>query len=412
MCWTSTLLAIPALSVLAFEFFSATRADARVRAAAEQAEDMRLEYLSANHARLRFRFPFHNSGSQQGLIIDCSAGLQPVGLRYCDLRPVVKINHADSPRTDGYWEAVIVKPGKKLSAEVEILLTAQDIRKAVEALGEFKVDVSFKYYCRTPMKYRRQTFNLNIKNFKEIPFEGMPAVSIEPPKKAVAPDAPAVPVSTPLLMPGDNIIETVKKYIDGVAKPGDIVALAESPVAIMQGRLAYCEDIKPRYLACRLNKFFDMNSSLSSVYSLEMAFREVGTARILYGMFRGLLGKLIGKKGEFYRVTGRMVAAIDDCTGTLPPFDKHVVLAPAYPLQVCQAIKQATGLDVTIVDANDLGKVDVLAITDETRKDEVVEALKPNPQGNAGEMTPIVVIRDRRAPVKVSDTPGFKPAED
>ena len=37
-----------------------------------------------------------------------------------------------------------------------------------------------------------------------------------------------------------------------------------------------------------------------------------------------------------------------------------------------------------------------MAITDPNRKAEVVEALKPNPQGNAGEMTPLVVIRDRR----------------
>ena len=167
----------------------------------------------------------------------------------------------------------------------------------------------------------------------------------------------------------------------------------------MQGRVAYCEDIQPRYLARRLNLVFDMNSSLSSVYSLEMAFREVGTWKILYGMFRGLIGKIIGRPGEFYRVTGRIVAAIDDCTGTLPPFDKHVVLAPAYPQKVCQEIKEATGFDVTIVDANDLGKVDVLAITDPNHKSEIVEALKPNPQGNAGEMTPLVVIRDRRPAV-------------
>ncbi|MBQ7529719.1 coenzyme F420-0:L-glutamate ligase [bacterium] len=396
MCWTSTLLAIPALTILAFEFISSTRPDAHVRAAAEQVEDKTLEYISPNHARLRFSFPFHNPGTQQGLVIDASAHMQPVGLRYSDLRPVVKINHEFAPRTDGYWEAVIVKPNKKVRSQVEILLTAHDIKAAIADLGEFSVEVNFKYYCRTPMKYRHQVFNFNIKDFKEIPFEGIEKVSVEPPKKEIDPNATAIPVSTPLLMPGDNIVETVKKYTKDIAKPGDIIALAESPVAIMQGRLAHCEDIKPRYLARRLNLFFDMNSSLSSCYSLEMAFREVGTAKILYGMAMGLLGKLIGKPGEFYRVTGRMVAAIDDCTGTLPPFDKHVVLAPAYPRQVCDEIKQATGLDVAVVDANDLGKVDVLAISDKARASEVVEALKPNPQGNANEMTPIVVIRGRK----------------
>ena len=405
MCWTSTLLAVPALTVLAFEFISSSRADAVVRAAAEQVDNMRVEYHDANHARLRFTFPFQNSSTQQGLIIDAAAHLQPIGLRYSELHPLVSLINPQSPRADGYWEAVIVKPGKKLTAEVEIWLTAPDVRRAVADLGEFKVDINFKYYCRTPMKYRRQVITLNSQEFKEIAPEPTRQVSVEPPKKAVAPDAPAVPISTPLLKPGDNIVEVVKKYAGETARPGDIIALAESPVAIMQGRLAYCEDIKPRYLARRFNMFFDMNSSLSSVYSLEMAFREVGTWKIVYGMVCGLIGKLIGRPGEFYRVTGRSVAAIDDCTGTLPPFDKHVVLAPAYPDLVCEEIKQATGLDATIVDANDLGKVDVLAITDPTRKAEVVEALKPNPQGNADEMTPLVVIRDRRPP-KAPENPN------
>ena len=88
MCWTSALMAVPALAVLAFEFISSSRADAVVRAAAEQVSDLRLEYFDASHARLRFIFPFQNSGTQQGLIIDAAAHLQPVGLRYSDLRPI------------------------------------------------------------------------------------------------------------------------------------------------------------------------------------------------------------------------------------------------------------------------------------------------------------------------------------
>lgn len=410
MCWTSALMAVPALAVLAFEFISSSRADSVVRAAAEQVSDLRLEYFDASHARLRFNFPFQNSGTQQGLIIDAAAHLQPVGLRYSDLRPIVNLINPQNPRADGYWEAVIVKPGKKMQVEVEIWLTAPDVRQAVAQLGEFRVDLNYKYYCRTPMKYRRQTFILNSADFQEIAPEPLTPVQVEPPKKAVDPQAPAQPVSTPLLMPGDDIVEVVKRYAQPLAEPGDIVALAESPVAIMQGRLAYCEDIEPSYLARRLNMFFDMNSSLSSVYSLEMAIREVGPWRILYGALCALVGKLLGKPGEFYRVTGRQVAAIDDCTGTLPPFDKHVVLAPAYPQRVCAEIKAATGLDVAIVDANDLGKVDVLAISDPRRAAEVVEALKPNPQGNADEMTPLVVIRDRRPAPAQLPAPEATPA--
>ncbi|MCA9781781.1 MAG: F420-0:Gamma-glutamyl ligase, partial [Candidatus Eremiobacteraeota bacterium] len=159
------------------------------------------------------------------------------------------------------------------------------------------------------------------------------------------------------------------------------------------GRLVYCEDIKPSYFATRLNKLFEMNSSLSSPYALEMAIREVGLPKILMSVAAGAVGKLRGKAGEFYRVAGRSVATIDDCTGTLPPFDKHVVMGPARGDQLCASIKAATGYEVAIVDANDLGKVDVLHLSDPTRHDAVVEALKPNPQGNADEMTPLVLIK-------------------
>lgn len=397
-CWaTSSILAIPALAIMALEFIAATKGDAHVRVASEEISDMRVDYPDANHARLRFKVPFHNPGTQQGLIIDAAARLQPVGPHYSELQPLVRLINPEVPRTDGYWEAAIVKPGKKLTSEIEIWLTSPtDARQTVAKLGDFKVDLLYKYYCRTPMKYRRHIINLKAADFREIPFERPTLPVAEPPKKQLDPNSAAIPIQTHLLMPGENIIEVIKKYTDGLAQPGDIIALAESPIAIMQGRLAYCEDIEPRYLARRLNWLFGMNSSLSSVYSLEMAFREVGTFKILYGMVAALIGKLTGKEGEFYRVTGRKVAVIDDCTGTLPPFDKHVVLCPSHPQQLCEAVKKATGIDCTVVDANDLGKVDVLGLSDRNRFNDVVDALKRNPQGNAGEMTPLVLIRGKQ----------------
>lgn len=397
MCLTS-ILAVPALAVAALELYVSTRGDAKVRVATEEMSDLRVDYPDAQHARLRFKIPFQNVGSQQGLIIDAEARLQPVGPRYSDLQPLVRLLNPECPRSDGYWEAYIVKSGKKATTEVEIWLTSANSRKAVEELGDFKVDLLYKYYCRTPMKYCRTEISLRAADFVEVPYKPAPLASVKPPQKKIDPDSVAQPIPTHLLMPGEDIIEVVSRYTKDIAQPGDIIALAESPVAIMQGRLAYCEDIEPRYLARKLNWLFGMNSSLSSVYSLEIAFREVGVAKILLGMCAAVIGKFTGKAGEFYRVTGRKVAVIDDCTGTLPPFDKHVVLCPARVQQLCDEIRQRTGLDATIVDANDLGKVDVLAISDPTRKAEVVEALKPNPQGNAGEMTPLVLIRGRKAP--------------
>jgi hypothetical protein len=131
-----------------------------------------------------------------------------------------------------------------------------------------------------------------------------------------------------------------------------------------------------------------------------MAIREIGLARMLLAMAAGTAGKLVRRPGDFYRIAGRAIAAIDDCTGTLPPFDKHVVMGPARGDQVVAEIKARTGMDATIVDANDLGKVDIFHISDPSRSAEVMEALGPNPQGNGPEMTPLVLIRDRRSAPK------------
>jgi len=79
----------------------------------------------------------------------------------------------------------------------------------------------------------------------------------------------------------------------------------------------------------------------------------------------------------------------------MPPFDKSVVLGPKEPKKLVEEIKKHTGLDATIVDANDLGKVDVLASTLDDN-DVIVKALRHNPQGNADEQTPIVIIRVKK----------------
>jgi len=250
------------------------------------------------------------------------------------------------------------------------------------------------------MHYRKEELTFELDSFEEV--KRLPEIVKEEKKSekkaSSSRNKMVVPLRTALLRPGDDLIEVVKKATDGLGKPGDLIAIAETVVAIVQGRLVYCEDIKPSYFATRLNRLFEMNSSLSSPYALEMAIREVGLGKILFSVLAGAVGKARGKAGEFYRVAGRSVATIDDCTGTLPPFDKHVVMGPARGDQLCASIKAATGFEVAIVDANDLGKVDVLHLSDPTRKNAVVEALKPNPQGNADEMTPLVLIKQDFSP--------------
>jgi hypothetical protein len=404
------ILAPLAVGAAALEAAGVKVGDCRVSLRGDRITDKVIYFADDHRACLRFTIPMKNTGRQQALVIDAAAHLQPVGDSFSEVQPVVRWVNLQAPRKDGYWEAFVIKPGKDLSTTVEIWLSATEVRKQMESLDTFRVDLHYKFYCRTPLKYRKEEITFRLDSFQEVPrlapIEAPPAVSKPAAKAVPAAERLVLPIKTELLRPGDDLAEVITRHTAGLAKPGDLIAIAETVVAIVQGRLVYCEDINPGYFATRLNKLFEMNSSLSSPYAMEMAIREVGLPKILVATVAGIVGKARGKAGEFYRVAGRAVATIDDCTGTLPPFDKHVVMGPARGDQLVASLKAATGFEIAIVDANDLGKVDVLHLSDPTRFNAVVEALKPNPQGNAGEMTPIVLIRKAYTPAGTAPSNG------
>lgn len=92
-------------------------------------------------------------------------------------------------------------------------------------------------------------------------------------------------------------------------------------------------------------------------------------------------------------LAGDQARLIDDVTGTLPPYDQFIVLGPKNPQSVVDEIKSATGIEVAIVDVNDLRRVKVLAATSGVSEHLLNQALLMNPAGNAAEQTPIVLIR-------------------
>ena len=103
--------------------------------------------------------------------------------------------------------------------------------------------------------------------------------------------------------------------------------------------------------------------------------------------------KLVGLKGWFYRLAGEQARLIDDITGTTPPYDQTIVLGPDQPGPFCAAMASELGVDVAVVDVNDLGRVKVLAASQGCDEALLMRALRPNPAGNANQRTPLVLIR-------------------
>lgn len=203
-----------------------------------------------------------------------------------------------------------------------------------------------------------------------------------------------IPLRTHLITEKDDIVEVVWRYTRDVAEPGDLITVAESVVAITQGRAFLPEQIKPGVLARILCRYTGRGGSLTSPASMQLVINEVGWWRAALGGVAALLGKIVGRTGDFYRVAGIQAALVDDVAGTMPPYHRYIVLGPKDPDKVARAIKAKTGVDAAIVDANDLHKVDVLGASGPVDASRVQKIMADNPAGNSEEQTPIVVIKN------------------
>ncbi|HEY4003496.1 MAG TPA: coenzyme F420-0:L-glutamate ligase [Candidatus Xenobia bacterium] len=397
--------------VAAEQVLVARKGDADIRVDAKQIRDRRIYQRVPGSAIVEFTVPFVHGpqARQQALLVDCVGRVVPDGdrLRGANLR--VWVNNLLLPRDDGYFEAIAVKLKTDCPLQVRVEVDAADGNALdwLKNVGLMRIELNYKFYNRTPIRNGRQEVALELADWLSLTPGTMPTVyGVTKPKVSPPLDARVIPIRTHLLRPEDDFVEIIRRYIKDLAQPGDVVAIAESALAIMQGRVKNVGEIRPRFLARRLNRYFLPDSSLSSCYSCEMAMREIGVGRFVLATLAGLFGRLVGRSGDFYRVAGPDVAAIDDCTGTLAPYDKCVVMGPKNSDEVCRDVKARTGLEAAVVDANDLHKCQVLGISDPTLSQMVHDSLLDNPQGNGGEQTPIVLIRRHPAPKTLTQAAG------
>ena len=225
--------------------------------------------------------------------------------------------------------------------------------------------------------------------------------------------SPILRIRTHLLTEKDDVGDVIRKYTEDVAESGDIVGISESVVAIMQGRAIPPEDIKPGLLARTVCRFAHPDASISAPRSMQMAIREVGALRIMAAAVAGLFGKILCIRGLFFRVAGHSVAEIDDSGGTMPPYDRSIILGPANPDAVARQVWRQTGLWTLILDVNDKGAVDVLGTSiplSPQREESVKRLLRKNPFGNDDQKTPLVVIKTGGGIAMPSDSRGDRSA--
>jgi hypothetical protein len=211
-----------------------------------------------------------------------------------------------------------------------------------------------------------------------------------------------VPVTTRLILRGDDLSEALSQGLSQAgltAAKDDILFVSEKAVGASQGRYFLLDEgeVRPGRLAVFLSRHVTRTPAgigLGIPETMQCAIDECGAARILLAAAAGFLGKLLGRKGDFYRVAGHRARSIDGPTnGTLPPFNRAVSLAPLDPDGVARRLSERFGCGAAVVDINDLGG-NILGVWPKSiDRRLLLEILADNPLGQGTQQTPVGIVR-------------------
>jgi asparagine synthase (glutamine-hydrolysing) len=211
-----------------------------------------------------------------------------------------------------------------------------------------------------------------------------------------------LPIRTELVKRGDDLADLYRRQVLGHVHAGDIVVMAEKPIAASQGRSYALDEIRPTRLARVLSRAVTRTPhgiGLGIPETMQLAIDEAGAPRIIAAAAASAAGKAVGKRGLFYRVAGPQVEAIDGPThNTLPPHNTHAKLGPADPdgvaTRLAAQLTEAAGgqVGMVVIDANDLNVV-VLGASPGADRELVATLMRDNPLGQGHEQTPVCVLR-------------------
>jgi hypothetical protein len=221
-------------------------------------------------------------------------------------------------------------------------------------------------------------------------------------------DYSKIPIKTHFVTISDKIEDVVFKYAIPLAKKGDILVLCEKIVSITQNRVIEKKDIRLSFWAKFLSKFAKKTPSGFSVgnpYKMQVAINLAGLLRILFASFMGGIGKLIGWPGLFYIIAGNAISRIDGFYGeTFAQYADLGILGCIKGDEVCNNLRNKYGYSFAIADVNDLGG-NILGLSFDLKGKEkmLLDLLADNPATQSAQQTPIVILRESRPSVILSE---------
>ncbi|PIQ24463.1 hypothetical protein COW36_24750 [bacterium (Candidatus Blackallbacteria) CG17_big_fil_post_rev_8_21_14_2_50_48_46] len=351
----------------------------------------RIHNYAADKRIYRTNIPIRNfSRKYECTVVDVQAKVRILGKAALPDPAALQITATIRPwhketREDGYWPAYILTPQSTL--EFELAVECSGDLERLKELHAVVIDLDYITYSRRN----------KLKKHEEIVLIPEQQVSASP-EPITEGDVTLIPVKTHILTDADNMADVIAKYVSPIAQSGDVVVMAESVVAVTQRRyMIPDEHVRPGFWARRLCFLVPNVGSLSSAYGMQSAINEVGLPKMLTGVAVGGFMKVAFRKhGWLYRVAGMPSELIDDLTGTMPPYDKYIVLGPAHAQSVVNEVKARTGLEAAIADVNNIRRAAIVAATKNVDPKQLAASLLSNPHGNSAEQTPIVVVRSAK----------------
>lgn len=206
-------------------------------------------------------------------------------------------------------------------------------------------------------------------------------------------------IHTHFIEVGEDQAELVRRYVLPIAQPGDVLSFTAKVMAMCTKNVRTKDEVHPGFWAKLLAPHAAINSTgvgMHEPYKLQLAIDMVGAPRVVFAAAVAAITKPFGIKGLFYKIVGHGVAGIDGFYFR-SSFDRYKSLALINndnAEELCNDLTAKTGIPVVLMDANDfdqnqLGKCSTFPLTD----DQIQDAMRDNPSGQGGELTPFILIR-------------------
>ena len=206
-------------------------------------------------------------------------------------------------------------------------------------------------------------------------------------------------IQTHFIEVGEDQAKLLERYVKPLFQPGDVLAFGAKVMAMCTGNVRTKEQVHPGFWAKALSRHASETKAgigMHDAYKLQLAIDMVGAPKVVFASIASAVTKLFGVHGVFYKIVGKGVAGIDGFYYR-SSFDRYKDLAlinNENAAELCDDLMKKTGIPVVLMDANDidqnqLGKASSFPLTDE----QIQDALKDNPSGQGGELTPFILIR-------------------